>query len=1223
MTYLRLLIIFLALAAARGTVAQDLSEKNFDRYTVTDGMSANNVTAVTQDSTGFIWAATPSGLNRFNGSRFVQFHSDNNPASLVAEDLTGMAWLNSRELAVSTAGLHIINTRTGNTRNIYIPYSDKKYQYKFNMMEKVLGDEQGNLFILSRSGFYHYDKTDQLLFRFDYYTGEAVDTSHFYFGRDLFELDKNRLLIISIGGLYVYEKSKKKFSKMDGTEYPQFAEFLDYESYYHTGYQFFQPAPGQFFVLKMPSDTLIYIDYGKKKVKTRQAFPKLRDEFRYRSKLIRANDSLYYITGHQSGFYKITFHAKTGLAYIHPYKYFSNYLCNGMVLDRDQRLWVATSKGLFHQNAERTQVQVAQLPESLMDSFPLTRIDDIFVTRRAVYAGRRGEGGLIVFNKHPLSYQKQVWFNDHGGRGNSIYAIAGIDSSRLMLATDWPILVFDEKTQQSTPITPPGWTNGGWASDLCRDSKGDIWVSAYRIMKYAPTENVYRDYPSYPRLLTVPFLVEEDRDKNIWMAGHGLVRFNTKTNGYDLFIDSFPFIKMIDKQINSMAIDPENNLWFNSNNNGLTYYNITTKTFRHFTREHGLPDDNIGSMIVVGNTLWLACYSGIACIDLKTLRIISFGKEDGFPEMPILKGARFFYDEPEQMLYVGFTSAVARFNPYYILRRKSPSQVFIEHILINGKKEFFLPPREITTGWKENEFLLSIGSVNYSDSYTQRFAYRLLKDENTPWQMLGSQPSFSISNLSPGQHRIQVKIFSINNRWPEQVKEIVINILPPFWQKAWFIILAAVVVVLILYSYVRWRTNLARKKEMEKTHIEKIKAHNYKSQFELEQISNYFSSSLKGKNTVDEVLWDVTSNLISKLDYVDCMIYLWNEDKTRMIQKAAYGPKGKPEMISQNPFEVLPGQGIVGHVMETQQPVLVEDTRTDPRYRVDEAFRLSEICVPIMHNGELIGVIDSEHHEPCHFKERDIKILTTIATLIANKLRQLESEQSLEATNRELSSINEQLAEAQLSALQAQMNPHFVFNALNSIKRMILDGNNEKASRYLSKFALMIRMTLNHSKDIFVTLDQNIEYIKAYLEMEQLRFDDSFIYTITVGNNIDSSETLIPSLMIQPLVENAIWHGLMPLGHKNRKISIAFTQTDNRITCIIEDNGVGIKKSEQMRALHRPLHHSMGLENLQKRIKIMNEKYDMECSLLLQDLSETNTTANGTRVILTLKVITI
>jgi putative methionine-R-sulfoxide reductase with GAF domain len=627
-------------------------------------------------------------------------------------------------------------------------------------------------------------------------------------------------------------------------------------------------------------------------------------------------------------------------------------------------------------------------------------------------------------------------------------------------------------------------------------------------------------------------------------------------------------------------------------------------------------------MIVVGSKLWIACYSSIACMDLHTLQIVSFGKEDGFPAMPVVKGARFFYDSTGQQLYISFSTAVVRFNPYDLLQRKPAPRVFIENIVINGKESNFLPGERFTTSWRDNEIMLTIGSINFSDGHSQGYAYRLLKDSSTPWQELGNQPSFSISNLSPGTYKIQVKLSSLTNHWSPQIKEITIVVLPPFWQEVWFVLIVTALIAILIYLLVSWRTGVARKTEMEKTHIQKLKADDYKNQFELEQISNYFSSSLAGKKTAEEVLWDVASNLIGRMNYADCMIYLWNEDKTKMVQKAAFGPKGKPEFISANIFDVVPGQGVVGYVMETRQPVLIPDTRQDNRYRMDEMFRLSEICVPIIHNGELIGIIDSEHHELNYFKERDLNILNTIATLIGNKLEQLESERSLEANRQELAGINEQLAEARLAALQAQMNPHFVFNALNSIKRMILDGDNETASRYLSKFAQMIRMTLNHSKDTFVTLDENIQYLETYLKMEQLRFDESFSYSIVTGKNIDTEETAIPSLMIQPLVENAIWHGLLP-SMENKKIIIGFTQEQNKITCTIEDNGIGIRASERMKEVNRSLHHSVGLENLQKRIRIINEKYNTDCSLEITDLKEAGKNGSGTRVILRFNVINI
>ena len=1219
----RLLIWMLLLIPVQYLAGQEFDENKFDHYTTADGMSDNTVNAITQDSAGYVWAATVSGLNRYNGSRFTQFHSNDEVHSLASEDLPGMAWLDKYRLAVYMTGLHIIDTRTGKTQNLFIPYHDKQYQYKFNMIGTAMGDSAGNIYILSRSGFYQFDKNYKLVFRFDYYSEEEVFTEHFFFGRDLFELDSRRLLMVTIGGLYLYDKEKKQIKKMEVADCPLMAEFRDYPGTFYTPYRFFQSKPGNFFIMKMLSDSLVYVNIPEnKKTVSKLPFSRLRSEFHYRSRLLPVNDTLFYITGHYSGFFKLRFYPQSGAVKLNPEKYFQSYLCNELLIDKDKDLWIATNKGLFRQDRGQSQVQIGLLPAAVEDSFPNIKFDDVYVTANKIYIGTRNNGGLLIFDKKTLRFDKQMLFNKYGGRGNHITSVVGVGHSTLLLGTDWPLLLFDMAYQSEKQLLPPEFSEGDWANDLYKDGKGNIWIGAYNIYRYDPVVHSFTMIPTHQRLLRIPFVIEGDRDGNIWMAGHGLARYNTALDSFDILLDEFPYIKMPDKQVNAMVVDRNNTVWFNSNNNGLTSYKIGDRSFHHFTRKDGLSDNNIASMIAIGNKLWIAGYSGVACMDLQTSQIVSFGKEDGFPAMPVPKGARFFYDSAVQQLYLSFSNAVVRFNPYNILRRKSPPQVFVESLVINGGESKFLPDNHITTSWRDNEMVITIGSINFQDAHSQAFAYRILKNNETPWQQLGNQPSFNISNLSPGTHRIQVKSFSLSNRWPAQVKEISIVVLPPFWRKDWFVILLFVAVPMMIYLLIKWRTGLARKKEMEKTHIQKLKADDYKNQFELEQISNYFSSSLAGKKTEDEVLWDVASNLIGRMNYVDCMIYLWNEDKTKMIQKAAYGPKGKPEFISAQVFDVLPGQGVVGHVVQTMQPVLIPDTRMDSRYRVDEMKRLSEICVPIIHNGELMGIIDSEHHELNYFKERDLKILTTIATLIGNKLKQIESEQSLEAKGKELANINEQLVEARLAALQAQMNPHFVFNALNSIKRMILDGDNEKASRYLSKFALMIRMTLNHSKDTFVTLDENIEYLKTYLEMEQLRFDESFTYSIFTGANIDTGETAIPSLMIQPLVENAIWHGLLPSA-EDKKVIIGFTQENNKITCTIEDNGIGIRQSEKLKEKNRPLHHSVGLENLQKRIKIINEKYDTHCSLAITDLKETGKNGSGTKVILQFNVINI
>lgn len=1213
----KLLLVLLLYFQVFRLAGQNFAENNFDHYTKADGLSDDNVTGLAQDATGYIWATTSYGLNRFDGSNFIQRHSNDDSLSPASEELPGLAWLDKERLAVYSAGLHIIHTRTGEAYNLFIPYHNKQYEYKFNMIERASGDENGNVYILSRSGFYHFDKNYKLRFRFDFYSEQQVRTEHFFFGRELFKLDDKRLLIISINGLYVYDKEKKQFKKMTAGDCPVMAEYLGYPE---TSYSFYQQQPGNFLILKAENNSIIYINtFTQKKVVSPLPFKADANEFSYRSKLIPVSDTVFYIASHTSGFYKMNFYPVSGNVKLDPQKYFSSYLCNALIKDKEDNLWIGTNKGLFRQDDRRSQVQVASLPVGIANKFPGIRIRDVYVSEDKIYAATRGAAGLFVFDKETFQPAKQIIFKGKDSRVNNIRFISRANASELLLGTNGPLLLYNTISKEEKLLLPAGWYKDDWTGNLYKDSKGNIWISSENIYRYNTIAKTFTLVPYNRQSPNLFVETAEDKSGNIWMAGHGVARYNIALDSFDLLLDSFPFIKMPDKQVDALAIDAQNNIWFNCHNNGLIAYNIDSKKFQHFTKRDGLPDNNISALIVLNNKLWIACYSAIACMDLQTLQIVSFGKEDGLPDMPVGKDPRFFYDAASKKLYLCFSNYVVRFYPDKILQRTPSSGLFIENVSIAGKKNDFLPGKEVTTSWRNNDFRITIGSINFTDGNSQLFAYRILKHSASSWQQLGAQSSFNVSNLSPGTHTIEVKCFSLNSRWPPQVKDIRIIILPPFWMETWFILLLVVAVVVLMYVLIRWRISLIRRREMEKTHIQKLIADDYKNQFELEQITNYFSSSLAGKKTEEEVLWDVTNNLMSQMNYEDCVIYLWNDDKTKMVQKAAYGPKGKPEIISTNIFEVLPGQGIVGHSVQTRQPVLVNDTRTDNRYRVDDSFRLSEVCVPIIHNDELLGVLDSEHSQAGYYSERDIKILTTIATLIGNKLTQIKSDQSLAQKQQELANINAQLAEARLSALQAQMNPHFIFNALNSIKRMILEGDNEKASRYLSKFALMIRMTLNHSKEIFVTLDENIDYLKAYLEMEQLRFSDSFTYTICKAENIDTSETLIPSLMMQPLVENAIWHGLMQ-SETDKKILIAFTQNDNIVTCIIEDNGIGIKHSEKLKEGHNTNHRSVGLENLQNRIKIINEKYSMNCSLEIADLQSLQEDRHGTRAVLKFNV---
>ena len=170
-----------------------------------------------------------------------------------------------------------------------------------------------------------------------------------------------------------------------------------------------------------------------------------------------------------------------------------------------------------------------------------------------------------------------------------------------------------------------------------------------------------------------------------------------------------------------------------------------------------------------------------------------------------------------------------------------------------------------------------------------------------------------------------------------------------------------------------------------------ITRHTHTEELEIQQTVNYFLSSLYNRETVEDILWDVARNCIGRLGFTDCVIYLLSEDGTCLEQKAAWGDKSDDENRIISPIFIPVGKGIVGSVAETGKAEIIPDTSTDQRYIMDDALRYSEITVPIISEGKVIGVIDSEHPEKNFFSEKHLSILTAIASLCAIKIVHLEA----------------------------------------------------------------------------------------------------------------------------------------------------------------------------------------------------------------------------------------
>ena len=209
-------------------------------------------------------------------------------------------------------------------------------------------------------------------------------------------------------------------------------------------------------------------------------------------------------------------------------------------------------------------------------------------------------------------------------------------------------------------------------------------------------------------------------------------------------------------------------------------------------------------------------------------------------------------------------------------------------------------------------------------------------------------------------------------------------------------------------------------------------------------------------------------------------------------------------------------------------------------------------------------------------------------------------------------------AELEMKALRAQMNPHFIFNSLNSINRFILENNKSEASIYLTKFSKLVRMILQNSQSPLISLDAELETLDLYLQMESLRVSNKFKYFITVSDDIDPAEVKIPPLVIQPYVENAIWHGLMPKPEPGH-LSIDLFQEDEQLIIKIKDDGIGRKKAAELNEHSPSSHKSYGMKLTEDRIESQHESR-RERHVTITDLVFPDGTPAGTEVLIKLPI---
>ena len=282
----------------------------------------------------------------------------------------------------------------------------------------------------------------------------------------------------------------------------------------------------------------------------------------------------------------------------------------------------------------------------------------------------------------------------------------------------------------------------------------------------------------------------------------------------------------------------------------------------------------------------------------------------------------------------------------------------------------------------------------------------------------------------------------------------------------------------------------------------------------------------------------------------------------------------------------------------------VEEIET--RYEVDKKDQ--EITL-LQKEQEIVAIKHLQEQEKSRQQRILIILISSIIVLIIGivlvRLRATQKSKIQKLENRSL--------KVETQMLRSQMNPHFIFNSLNSIQSFISEKEAIEAERYMSKFAKLMRLILDNSRKSFILMENEVITLNHYLELEQLRFDKRFTFRITTVN-IEEEFTKIPPMLVQPYVENAILHGVG--GITSGVISIEYEQIGQKIICTIDDNGVGRKKSTELKSLNKPNRESLGIKVTEERISLLESDFKTKYKIQIIDKIDGNQNPQGTTVII-------
>ncbi len=979
-------------------------ELKFEHISVEQGLSHNSVTAILQDSTGFMWFGTDEGLNRYDGYDIKVFHHDPEDETSLGHDHVLTIFEDSQEtlwVGTNGGGLSAYDRDSGQfITYLHGPEDPYGLGEEADQVWSILEGSSGDLWVGTGAGLAKFNRDTK---RFTHY--RAADEGRY--GQEVSPVyaiyeDSSGVIWLGTGrGLLSWEEDSERFRR-------------------------FWPKPQQRTSLQNIVQTVVEDKEG----------------------------ALWVGTG-GGGFYRFDPGTRRFTQFLLEPSDVAGYAYNDVrALYFDERgvLWVGSDGGGLYQFDPASEQLVAHRSDpNISHSLSSNYVGTIYEDSTGVFWIGAWDGGV---DKLDRSVEKFVHFQNDPGDFNSLShnRVLALHEDRdgiLWIGTDGGGLnrfdrAADEWRHFQNAADDPLSLSSNYISDIVSDNEGVLWVmtwggglnrfdpesehfgnyrhepgnadslsSDYAFFVFVDDEGVfwigtngrgmdrfdpvverttsYQHDPTDESSLSDNFVltIYQDRNGDLWigtMAG-GLNRFDRRTGEFARFEHDPENPDSLSHQtVTTIHQDRRGILWIGTNGGGLNRYDDVTATFRHFTEADGLADDSVMAILEDSNgLLWISTEGGISKFDPASERFWNFDVSDG------LQGYEFTLNAATnsrtgQMFFGG----VNGFNAFLPGEVKDNPHVppIVLTALTQGDREVDVASalenvQEISLQWPANYFEFEFAGLNYSQSERNQYAY-MLDGFDDDWNYIGARRFGRYTNLPGGTYTLLLKGSNNNGLWSEKGASITVVVEPPFWQTNWFRVV--VVSALVLFTVIGYRQRVkgveARSRELETQVVERTHEIDQRRQ-EIEALYRA-DEELYRHLQADDVLQALVDIAVDDLHADKSSVFVWDGNHEHLIMLISRG--FSPDAIDLVRFK--PGEGIIGEVLATGNPAVVEDGAADylPQKERSEAIEAavaegvrSFMHIPIKVKDEVFGIFNVNYTKPHAFGADEQRLFTALA----------------------------------------------------------------------------------------------------------------------------------------------------------------------------------------------------------------------------------------------------